>query len=128
MPFWISVAIRQGREIAVLGCRVSQLILLHWPPAFSPPMLAQIYTGPEEARKAFLSRVHGPWESPAPLQDDEIELTGSLSRTASSVWTAFMCQVFFSYPSVTRHQVAELRVRRSECTAHTAQANRWARL
>lgn len=88
MPFWISVAIRQGREVAVLGCHVSQLVLLHWPPAFSPPMLAQIHMGSEWARKAFWSRVHWPWESPAPLHEDEVELTGSLSRTTSSVWTA----------------------------------------
>ena len=88
MPLWISVAIRQERELPVLGCQVSQLVLLNWPLAFLPPVLLQIYVGPKEDKKAFLSRVKWPWESvPAPKEIDEVGLTGSSSPIASSVWT-----------------------------------------
>ena len=86
MPFWNSVAIQQDREVAVLGCQVCQLVLLNWPPVFSPPMLAQIHMGPEKA--AFWKRVNWPWESPALLQDDEVMLTCSSSPTTSSAWTS----------------------------------------
>jgi hypothetical protein len=88
VPFWISAAIPQERELAVLGCEVSQLVLLNWPPAFSPPMLAQIYTGPEKERKEFWSRVNWPWQSPALLQGDGATLIGSSSPITSSVWTS----------------------------------------
>lgn len=83
VPFWISVAIRQEMEVAVLGCQVSQLVLLNWPPAFSPPMLAQIYMGPEKERKKFCSRVNWPWQSPALSQDDQVTLIGISSPTTS---------------------------------------------
>jgi hypothetical protein len=83
VPFWISVVIRQERELAVLGCQVSHLVLLNWPPAFSPLMLAQIYMGPEDGRKAFRRRMGWSWESVVARQDDEVELTGSSTSTTS---------------------------------------------
>jgi len=86
VPFWISVAIPQKRELAVLGCQVCQLVFLNWPPVFSPPMLAQIHMGPE--KRAFWKRVNWPWESPTLSQDDEVTLTDSFTRTTSSIWTA----------------------------------------
>jgi hypothetical protein len=82
------VAISQERELAVLGCQVCQLVLLNWPPFFSPPMLAQIQMGPEKGKEVFWKRVNWPWESLALSQDDEVTLIGSLSATKSSVWTA----------------------------------------
>jgi hypothetical protein len=88
VPFWISAAIPQEWELAVLGCQVSQLVLLNWPLAFSPPILAQIYTGPKKEREEFWSRVNWPWQSPALLQGDGATLIGSSSPTTSSVWTS----------------------------------------
>lgn len=82
------MVIRQEKELAVLGCQVSHLVLLNWPPAFSPPMLAQIYMGPEDGRKAFRRRMGWSWESVVARQDDEVELTGSSTRTTSFTSTA----------------------------------------
>ena len=90
MPFWISVAIRQESEVAVLGCQVVLLVLLNWPPAFTPPILAQIRMGPDTAREEFWSRVHWPWQSIRREEEDndEIRLTGDPSRTTSLASTA----------------------------------------
>jgi hypothetical protein len=88
VPFWISVVIRQERDLAVLGCQVSHLVFLNWPPAFSPPMLAQIYMGPEDGRMSFWRRMDWPWKSVVARQDDEVELAGSSTRTTSFTSTA----------------------------------------
>jgi hypothetical protein len=51
-------------------------------------MLAQMYMGPEDGRKAFWRRMDWSWESVVARQDDEAELTGSPSRTTSFASTA----------------------------------------
>ncbi|GAB7336539.1 hypothetical protein MBLNU13_g09813t2 [Cladosporium sp. NU13] len=86
VPFWISVAIRQESEVAVLGCQVVVLVLFNWPPAFTPPMLAQIRMGPAEDREKFWGRVHWLWPSirRKKVDNDERRLTGDPSRNTSS--------------------------------------------
>jgi hypothetical protein len=86
VPFWIWVAIGQESEVAELGCRVVQLVLLNWPLAFIPPMLAQIRMGPDKAREEFWSRVRWPWQSIRRTKEDNDErrLTGDPSRNTSS--------------------------------------------
>ena len=96
VPFWISVAIGQEREVAVLGCQVVQLVLFNWPPVFTPPVLAQIKMGPAEDREEFWGRVHWPWQSNSCKtegeedddDDDEVRLTDSPSRDTSLASTA----------------------------------------
>lgn len=94
MPFWISVAIRQESEVAVLGCQVVVLVLFNWPPAFTPLVLARIRMSPDAASEDFWSRVNFPWQSirrkteGGDDDDDEIALTNGSSRTTSLASTA----------------------------------------